>query len=1608
MYPIKLIKPKAWKFLLILCLTSNTIWSQGPNAPEAASFEPIDVTDAVNLVTGDFTYTLPAIYVPGPNGGYPLTLSYHAGIAMKQESSWVGLGWSINPGAINRNVNGYPDDWNNVKNYEYYWNKGETLRQHTLDVSIPIYGVTIGLGASWGSLRGFSGSVGIGYGPVYIEMGSEGASVGVGINNYVSIEAGLNNQQGGYIGVTAGTGGTINQQISVGYSQNNQFYAQGSTSLNASFETSSGAKINGSVGITTSGAVTYGIGASLQNSNMDSSSYGETARAGSGGSYFSTTLQKENMTINHSGYTIPLILINYRYEKVKWFVDALKKPGISGSIYSDNNILNTPQDVIDYCESVYGRCYRFQEDRNPTSCECIEANGEGYGYTGTQPNPDYAFSDVSAIQYLNNPKDFSILKPHPSLLNKDIYNVSGQGISGPMSPKLMKNITLVNVNHDYDEADLSYYKPESSTSNVAANFYFDNELTGGALINKVSYSDVNNPTNFDSYITQPTNEITGEKRSGKYIEYFTYDNIPSDLILPDNFNQPQFVKEGAIAGYRITSSDGIVYTYMLPVYSIMEKFRLFNYLDIERDIYSEKTNEAYATHWLLTSITGPDYIDSNTNGKLDELDYGYWVSFDYGKWSEGMVWRNPSKIDEYSKYHGNRRYAWGLKEIYYLDKITTRTHSALFLKELREDSKGVPQKFIYKNESEDYIMPSQKQLKLSKIILIQNSKLQQLNKTNSSNIVTSPNSTYSFYDPKIQKTYNFSLNLQDNVLDTKDIQSAPLEQIAIRVIDFKYDYSLAENSANTDALGKLTLKNIFFKGKKGLSLSPPYSFNYTNNPSWEYDNENYWGYNNYNSSAWSLDEIITPVGTKININYEADMYRHGTSEPHYAFRDVEVNANANALLITADIGNYNLKEGDEIRLDYSATFSDCANLNIVRAEYFGKVSLIRISPGINNHKTLYRFELTEPDDYSYEILNTYQNHDDCSGENLDIGGAAFRNISGIPFKHKSNAGIRVAQIKVSDGINELKTAYEYSTGSVPYEPYYNFKGVTYQSLMRSANVLYDKVTVKNLDNNDNLIDNVQTIYEFYTDKYYPQISNRILSQHTYPNITNSFNENSTQGVEYNFKDYQSIIGSLKQISVYQKNTLLRKNINHYKFLDENSGLVNSESTQMYKSVNPKPGNDKYQKQNHLISTSLTKYPLILESHETIQGTFKEISHTSDKRDINSGQLLESLFVASDGKEYKTEIIPAYKKYGAMGSKVDNPSNKNMLTQEAMTKTYIKVGDDWKETGVGITTWKPQTYVITSLVGSPPNQTQLDAHYDVWRKHKTFTWDGDTDDNGIFIDFSDDDDGFNWSLDASLQPNQWKQLSEVSKYDHYSMPLETIDINGNKAATKMGDSSSKIFVTGTAGYNEIFYSGAEDDDGHGNFGGEVNKSTATVASNLSNVHTGSHSLKITSGQTGYQVTVTPNTDKTTAYKISLWTKYGAHENVTINGVSAQRNTDEDVRAGDWIQLNFYTEINTQRTISIGTSSSTIYVDDFRIHPVTATMVSYVYNQWDELTHIIGANNLATAYKYDAMGRLIETLTEIADYDDDNSGVVENDEMGNGGFKKITENKYTYKY
>src|SRR5574344_1947010 len=101
------------KFILVaftLCATTLYALQGCPTQPDYAQFEPSEMPALVSMQAGNFPYPFPLGGPPGPYGNYPLRVAYHAGISPQQEATWVGLGWTLNPGVINRDVRGVPDD----------------------------------------------------------------------------------------------------------------------------------------------------------------------------------------------------------------------------------------------------------------------------------------------------------------------------------------------------------------------------------------------------------------------------------------------------------------------------------------------------------------------------------------------------------------------------------------------------------------------------------------------------------------------------------------------------------------------------------------------------------------------------------------------------------------------------------------------------------------------------------------------------------------------------------------------------------------------------------------------------------------------------------------------------------------------------------------------------------------------------------------------------------------------------------------------------------------------------------------------------------------------------------------------------------------------------------------------------------------------------------------------------------------------------------------------------------------------------------------------------------------------------------------------------------
>lgn len=178
----------------------------GPTQPEMSSFKSVGTNNLVNLFTGDFSYNIPLLDV----GGYPVNIYYDGGVSMEQEASWVGLGWNINPGNINRNVRGVPDDFNGQ----------DTLRQVQKMKPNKTWGLGIGGDVEVLGIKA----------PV-------NASVGVAFNNYLgpSLDLALR--------------GTLAYKVS-GIAGSEKLGAAASATLGIDVNSRSGASFSGSVSLT--------------------------------------------------------------------------------------------------------------------------------------------------------------------------------------------------------------------------------------------------------------------------------------------------------------------------------------------------------------------------------------------------------------------------------------------------------------------------------------------------------------------------------------------------------------------------------------------------------------------------------------------------------------------------------------------------------------------------------------------------------------------------------------------------------------------------------------------------------------------------------------------------------------------------------------------------------------------------------------------------------------------------------------------------------------------------------------------------------------------------------------------------------------------------------------------------------------------------------------------------------------------------------------------------------------------------------------------------------------------------------------------------------------
>jgi hypothetical protein len=882
--------------------------TSGPSQPEVQGFQPAGTSDMVDLFTGDFSYNIPLFELPGPNGGYPFNLSYQAGIGMDAEASWVGLGFSLNPGAINRQMRGLPDEF-----------KGDPIfTKMSIDPS-----VTVGLGAGVNlELFGASGEIGtVGLGVTYNNFKGFGYSIDGSVGFKTSASSGM----------TAGIGLNFSLDSKEGVS------ATPSLSL--------GGKM-GSLGLSTG-----------YNSKSGLSSVSGTVESNTG---FTT---QGSLTLANPGYT-PQVSMPMRNLNIA----ARFSPGGSWwGIFAKG-----------YIRGFYGEQWLHNNKKRVRS--------DGYGYLNYQDG----IGNAEAVLDFNREKDGMVSKESPNLpipsLTYDIYSVSGQGISAMYRPirndvgiihdpeSISKSVggsvgvdvgpaashvgVNLNVNHSKSVSG-AWVDRNAMTSVVSfqtkkidklfepAYFKVHGESTGenskfltsigGTKPVRVKLSGPNVSASASSTLegknTNHSIDLTANnerKKRSQVIETITNEELISngkELVshfkikyLDHSGAEDTFNRSGLpghhVAAFSALTPEGLRYNYGIPVYNLKQEEVTFsankqtgqtskvnvcggeecdpNSEDPKYDYYgTEKYLKRvelppFAHSYLLTSIIGPDYVDV-TNDGVTEDDLGYWVKFTYQKTTSSedpYKWRDP-----YSKAHYQEgwktdprddkgSFVYGEKELWYLTKAETKSHITTFTLEDRHDGKGVNAKI----QNKDQKGKSVKALKEIKLFT----------------------------------------------------RSAGIGH-PIKVIKFEYDYSLCPGVYNSDSLGKLTLKKLWFEyGNSQRGRLNPYLFTYhQNNPSYDQHAYDRWGnYKPYpsgdylhnidfpyseqdplkkesidnNAASWSLSEIQLPSGGKIMVDYESDDYGYVQHLP--AMQMVEI---VNPDGVTASDGSFDLNNNAQVK-----------------------------------------------------------------------------------------------------------------------------------------------------------------------------------------------------------------------------------------------------------------------------------------------------------------------------------------------------------------------------------------------------------------------------------------------------------------------------------------------------------------------------------------------------------------------------------------------------------------------------------------------------------------------------------------------------------------------
>lgn len=866
--------------LSVLMLDSSILFSplygltSGPSQPEASQFTPADISNLVDPFTGDFSYNIPLLDI----GGYPINLAYNAGVGMDQEATWVGLGWNLNIGAINRTVRGLPDDFkrDTIVTMHHMRPMEETK------AAIQIKGEAAGFplnGLTFGSELVYSNYLGISIRNSLSSPVPMPVSLGLPFTANLGIST---SPQGLEITPSLGTGlkfdfGVLNLNIGMPIS---------------SLEGMRGLSFSGSM-LTKKKSVR---GSAFQ-------SYAVPSVSPSINSPFKTTFWSFSQSLGVGIMSADVDIAVTGSHSVQALRNSMLKTGGYGFLYHEygrtswNALLDFSRDK----EGVYSMNTPYLPQTHLTP-DIYHVNTHGVSGTMKLMRND--------VGYVFNPEEY-----HPSFsgsLGLEVSTGNTINLGANVQMNFAESKSRVWEHGNTPQALLQYR--HNKVGDISENVYFKmasdmSTETDSAYLGRVGGYQANmfmNPNTSSLTSTlwgkhsmpqaiSHNNYRTTRKTRSQSIAYFTVRQVRQYYPHWAEYI-PQSAPGHHIAAFVITEENGTRYVFSCPTYVLGEAETNFSMgrpsgaspISISSDgtmiqyevkdrttendrgidqYFHQKGTPKHVYSWLLTEVLSSDYVDVTGNGVSDD-DLGTFTLIKYGIPDPGQAGKRLPNIPNYmyrtpiSGSLNQANYQKGLltdisddrasiitgnKDIWYVEQIESKTQIVKFNYSSRDDGYGVM--------NLDGFVGGNPLWKIDRIDL------------------------YS------KRDYHFN---QQN-------------SIPIKSVHFEYDYSLCVGVPNNlNHGGKLTLKKVYFSYRgNGRSKFSPYVFDYhaqnaNENPNYRPGRSDRWGeyclpysglpydefpYSTQNKSdrdeyvgVWSLKKIHTPTGGTISIEYESDDY----------------------------------------------------------------------------------------------------------------------------------------------------------------------------------------------------------------------------------------------------------------------------------------------------------------------------------------------------------------------------------------------------------------------------------------------------------------------------------------------------------------------------------------------------------------------------------------------------------------------------------------------------------------------------------------------------------------------------------------------------------------